>query len=140
MNKFITKKKVFWGSFLGVVIVPVVGSIFSYDYCFAQGHCPRLWDTIESITPIFFLFLPLFILSLITYWMREEVFRAWLRFAYWWIPLTMVLVLMTRDSSGGFGIPSIVTRESVSMIFSALFLIISLILIAYKSFAIRKKS
>ena len=140
MEKLLTKKKVFWASLMGVAIVPVVGSIFSYDYCFVQGRCPHLWGAIESATPIFFLFLPLFLLSLITYWMREEVFRAWLRFAYWWIPLTILLVLMTEDGSGGFGVPSIITKESVSMIFSGLFLIISLLLIAQKSYQLRKEN
>lgn len=136
MKNLVTKKKLLWVSLVGVLIVPALGSIFSYDYCFAQGHCPRLWEIIGSLTPIFFLFIPLFLLSLITYWMHEEVFLAWLRFTYWWIPLTILLVLMTKDSSGGFGIPDILSRESVAMIFSALFLFISLILIIWKALGI----
>ena len=138
MNKFITKKKVLWGSFVGVVFFMLIAGTRGVPFLcdeYDRG-CMKQYD---NVSVLFLIFLPLFILSLITYWMREEIFRAWLRFAYWWTPLTMVLVLMTHDSSGGFGIPSIISRESVSMIFSALFLIISLILISYKSFALRKK-
>ncbi|MBI5003526.1 hypothetical protein HZC00_00315 [Candidatus Kaiserbacteria bacterium] len=70
--------------------------------------------------------------------MREEVFRAWLRFAYWWVPLSIVLTLITPGGSGGFGIPNVIDQETVAFVFASLFSIISLIIIIRKYFATRR--
>lgn len=49
-------------------------------------------------TPLFFLF------SLITYKMRDEVFRAWWGFARWWAPVIIVVTLLLENAGGGGGI------------------------------------
>ena len=135
-----TKKVVFWVSF----IFSLIGFIFSsdriYTYCYQDGHCWQLWDFINSIGFLFFFFISIFILSLITYFLKEQVFRTWLHFAYGWIPLSLLFVYIASQSSGGgFGIPNVFDTESVSMIFSVLFFIISLILIFIKSIMLRKE-
>jgi hypothetical protein len=72
--------------------------------------------------------------------MREEVFRSWLHFAYWWVPLSIILTLITPDGSGGWGIPNLISPEIVAITFSSLFAIISLIIIIWKYFATRRSS
>ena len=138
MKNWPTKKKLLWVSLVLTVMGFLTTGLTMLKFWCGEGNYV-CWDKFDFFGNLTLIFLPVFILSLITFWMREEVFRAWLRFAYWWIPLTILLVLMTKDRSGGFGIPDIVTRESISMIFSTLFLLISLILITYKSFSLRKK-
>jgi len=103
-----------------------------------------VWDKVEWCEPIAFgLLAPLILLvpfSLLTYKMREEVFRAWLHFAYWWIPLSIVLTLLASGGSGGgFGIPNVFDQEFVAFVFSVLFAIISLVIILWKYLATRKK-
>ncbi len=136
-----TKKSVFWSSLMMGVLGYVLASPLEFGFCKETYTFGDRIGCLDKVVPmlgeiIILLTIPTFLLSLITYWMHEKVFRAWLRFAYWWIPLTIVLVLMTHDSSGGFGISDIVTREAVSMIFSALFLLISLVLIIWKALGI----
>lgn len=78
--------------------------------------------------------------SLLTYKMRDEVFRSWLHFAYWWVPISIVLTLLAGGGSGGgFGMSNVLDQEFFAFMFAALFTIISLIIIARKYFATRHK-
>lgn len=96
------------------------------------------WDRLEFAGNLILIFLPILIISLITYLLREEVFRAWLKFAYWWIPVSLAFIYLAGGSSGGgFGMPNVFDQEFVSIIFSGLFFIISLILIIWKHFSTR---
>lgn len=91
------------------------------------GNCPFILTEIGiNLFPV----IPLFILSLITYKMRDDIYQAWLRFARVWIPLSMVLILLAPEYSGDWMFP--VTKGSVAFSSSLLFVIISLILIAWE--------
>lgn len=137
-----TKKIVLWVGLIaffcgvGILFANDYGG-FSCHYYTANGHTVKYCET------GFFTLLPLattFLLSLITYKMRDEVFLAWLRFAYWWIPLSMFFTLITPGSSGGgFGIPSVFDKEFLAFILSALFFIISLVIIVRKALTLRNK-
>ena len=97
------------------------------------------WDKLEFIGHELLIFFPIFLLSLITYFLREEVFRAWLRFAYVWMPLSLVVIYLSAGwTGGGFGIPNVLDQETVAIIFSGLFIIISPLLILWKYFALRR--
>jgi len=79
------------------------------------------------IAPIFFAF-PF---SLITYFLREEIFRSWIRFTYIWVPVSMFLVLIIPGGAGNGAFPSLIDKESVSILMSGLYFIISLIMIIF---------
>lgn len=132
-----TKKKVFWISLVGVAVFFIAGYAIPL-LCGEYSYICQ--DRLETFFPSLLLFFPVFLFSLITYFVREEVFRAWLRFAYWWIPLSLVMIyLAAGNSGGGFGMPNILDQEFVALIFSGLFALISLILISIKSFLLRRK-
>ena len=81
---------------------------------------------------------PLVILLL---FLRQEVFKTWSKFAMVAIPLAVIWIALTPVQSGssaiaGLGIAE--DRESVTWIVSILFLVISLIIIAVKSYKLRK--
>lgn len=137
-----TKKKMFWGSLGGIAIYLLL--MFLRNYCFVQEHCRGLWNPlsphVDSIGSFLFLFPFVFFFSLITYKMREEVFRAWFNFTKWWVPISIFLILITPGSSGGgFGIPSVFDKGFLAFILSALFFIISLVIITRKSLRFRGK-
>lgn len=130
------KKIIFWTSLTGTVVyfLLVTYSYNLYDFCYSAGHCPSLFDSLDTIGPLIFLFPFVFVFSLITYFLREEVFRSWLHFAYWWLPLSVVLIWWAAGTSGGgFGMPNILDQETVAFVFSALFALISLLIIIIKS-------
>lgn len=79
--------------------------------------------------------IPLFILSLITYKMRGEVYSAWLKFTYVWIPLTMFMILIAPEYGNAF-LP--IEKGTVAGFFSLLYILISLIIIIWKYFATRR--
>ena len=114
-----------------LVLIPIYGT---YTLCNNNESC-------VSLLYYFFFygmfFLPLFILSLITYKLRDEVFKTWLHFVYWWVPLSVFLVFITPDSNPS--ILPIVTKGPVALLMSFLFLIISLIIIIIRFFTSRNK-
>ncbi len=94
-------------------------------------------ENLHSFMVIFLPFLPLFIFSLITYKMREATYLAWFNFAKWWIPLAMLSILIAPQYSHDWLFP--IDKGRVAFLVSLLFVIVSSILIAYKSYQLRKK-
>ncbi len=130
-----TKKNLLWVSGIIGGTFLLTDWIGTYKLCgkYATGNCPFL---LHNIFILFFPFLFVFILSLITYKMRDEIFRVWLKFAYIWIPLTLILTILAPEYD-----PSLlpVTKGVVSFFMSILFLIISLLIILIKYLSLRKK-
>ncbi len=92
-------------------------------------------DSLYKILILFTFFLPLCLFSFVTYKMRDEIFAAFRPFALWWIPLTISLILLAPVSDSGL-IP--IDKGRVSFGMNILFLRISLIIIAYKFFTLKK--
>ena len=135
----ITKKKVFWSSLGGVLLGFLITGTTMLTFWCGEGNY-ACWNKFEFPGHALLIFLPVFLFSVGTYFLREEVFRAWLRFAYWWIPLSLVMIYLAAGSGGGgWGIPNIYDQETFAVIFSGLFALISLILIAIKSLLLRRK-
>lgn len=51
-----------------------------------------------------FLSLSFLSLSIITYFLREEAFRAWWRFARWWALVIVAVTVLLENAGGGGGI------------------------------------
>jgi hypothetical protein len=114
-------------NFIGNVRICTKGGVENYS-------CLDMLSSIEVI------FLPIFailVFSLITYKMRDEVFRLWLRFVYWWIPFSMFLTLITPNANGGYFV-SLWDNEMTAIFSSFIFVIVSTILIIYKSMKTKK--
>lgn len=109
MKKLVTKKAVLLVSFFGLLggwallnplFFHICMNVSSYN---GYTHCEDdLSGTIGGIL-IFNLTIP-FLLSLLTYWMHDEIFTAWWSFARWLISInfliTSLILLMPHD--GGF--------------------------------------
>lgn len=108
------------------------------DIVAANGHlgtCPYTVAAIETIISPVLLF---FLFSIATYFMREEIFKTWVRFAFPWIVFTVLLAWITPNTGGGY--LSMGTDQAIiglGMILS--FIIISLVIILWKLFTIRPK-
>lgn len=103
-----TKKWVFWTGLVGTFLV---ASLFlvSADFCYSNTWCHKLSyfvrhnDGDSGVLFLVFLFPPLFLLSLLTYRMRDQVFRAWWNFARWWVPVIVVVTLLLNNKGSGGG-------------------------------------
>lgn len=64
---------------------------------------------------------------------NEATFRAWFRFAAWWIPLSVLLIALTPVNGGSWMPLYLVNKETVTFLVGGLFIAISLIGIVRKS-------
>ena len=109
-----------------------IGNYTLCDYFWtgsSAGECPHIF---AANGVALFPFFPLLLFSLITYFMRESVSRPWVRFA---VPATLLSVLaiflMHDSSGGGFGPQLSFGKGDVAFICGALFILISIGIIAY---------
>ncbi|MFA5831093.1 MAG: hypothetical protein WC878_04670 [Candidatus Paceibacterota bacterium] len=131
-----TKKNVLLISSNLIVILCFLAYIQTGDICYMKSWCRNFWEEINLLGAILFIFIPIFLFSLITYKMRDEVFRSWIHFSCWWIPLSTIVSLITPESSSSlFSLDG----KKIAVASSFLFALISLILIIYKSVKLRGK-
>ena len=131
-----TKKSILWVGLVGTIIFFTI-SILVRKYGCREDLFFFCKDSYVGLVFILkFLFPVMLFLSLITYKMRDEIFRSWIKFSYVWIPLTIILTLLAPEYS-----PSLLplTKGVISFYFSALFLLISIIIIISKSIFLRRK-
>lgn len=83
------------------------------------------------LLPVF----PLFILTIMMFFVRFETYEPWFRFARLWIPLSMLAIFFAPEYSN-FMNP--IEKGSVALITSALFILISLVIIGLKYFSLKK--
>jgi len=122
----INKKSVFFGSIFIALIILVINYFGAYNICNQDRTCALLLvDTIQTL----FIFIPILILSLVTYKMRDEVFHSWLKFAYVWVPLTIVLTFLAPEYDASL---VSITKGVISFVMSTVFLLVSLVIIFVK--------
>ncbi len=82
---------------------------------------------------IFYIFPFVFLFSLITYFLKEEIFHAWSKFTYVWVPISMFLVFIIPRGGGNGAFPSLIDNQLMAILMSGLFVIISIIMIIWLS-------
>lgn len=93
----------------GALTISATYVVFFISIFLTDEFCTSAWCRVHDddlLGLIFFTFLPLlpiFLLSLITYKMREEVFRAWWGFARWWVLVIIAVTLFLQNAGGGGG-------------------------------------
>lgn len=118
----LTKKNVLVGIIVGSLLVAYMFVTNMYDY--------------KNIFLALFIFPVSFLFSLITYFLSESVFRAWVNFAKWWVPLQILLVALTPETSGGYFVV-ILDKQFAAIILSGLFAVISLLTVLISWFRSR---
>ena len=125
--QILSKKNILISSLILSVFGLVLGKISD------QGSCgefdPCLWAAYPLLA-----FIPVLVFSLIIYFIKEEVFVLWKRVTSWWATITVILVMLSPTEHAdliGF------EKKSVLFILSIFYTLISLILIAYKSYKLR---
>jgi cytochrome bd-type quinol oxidase subunit 2 len=133
MKKLLTKKNILVtsGIITGCIVLLNVVGVFKI--------CADNYDCAEAIAQIVLVLYSLpvvFLLSLVTYKMRDEIFAAWISFAVCWIPLSMLAILLTpADDGGSFSIP---LKGPLALFCAVALLVISLVIIIYKHFTLKK--
>lgn len=116
-----------------VLAISFTGSLVFLVTLFAKqlGLCSVVNSScVEIFDPIaenFSAFIPLLLVALITYKVREEVYRTWFRFARIWIPLSMLAILVAPEYSSDWMFS--IEKGTVAFFSSVLFVLISLIIV-----------
>lgn len=118
-----------------VLLFGIIGSIFfllltySTEIGICKSSYKSCFEAYDKFAEAIFILFPVFLLSLITYKLREEIFQAWLRFSYFWVPLTILLTFLAPEYDNTL-VP--ITKGVVSFWMSAAFFIISLGIVIFK--------
>lgn len=129
---------------LGVSLVYVVCFVVAFlaSLLCESSKCRIPDDSVLGWILLNFIFLiPIFIFSLITYKMRQEVFQSWWRFARWFVLVIMLVTFLinSQRQGGGMGISGAISsgfNDLVIVIFYVIFIITSAVKI---TMAYRKK-
>lgn len=100
MKRSATKKRVLYVS--GAYSVFLLTLFLSDSFCHSSWCRVNVVDLLGMVVIVLVPLLPIFFFSLITYFAREEVFRAWWNFARWWVSTifvgTIFCILMPSDN------------------------------------------
>lgn len=138
----LSKKVIFFVSLIGTIILTGVIFIPNVDYCFSHNWCNQIWDWVGLLGPIIFVFPVIFFLSLITYNMQEEVFKHWIKFAIWYIPIFILFTIWISSSMHGGDFSGVIAggfEVLLSLLLLVLFFLISLIRIISKYHFLKKR-
>lgn len=98
----------------------------------------KIFDKLENFLIIYFMLsFVLLIPSLFLFIVKSAVYRSWRLFAIIFFPISLLLIASAPEYCGA--IVCLLTREAVTLYMSILFLIISLCIIAIKSWKLRGK-
>lgn len=93
----------------------------SYD---DAGWCWKYWDALGHIGNSLMIAVPFFIFSILSLLVSSDLSRGWKRFALWWVPLSILAILLAPDHGGGMLYPSL--QDMLSILLPALFIFISI--------------
>lgn len=130
---------------INVLRISAAYAVYAVVLFFTSITCHSDWCRINDedfLGQILFLFaplLPIFLLSLVTYKMRDEVFHAWWGFARWWAPIIVVATILLNNLGGGgtLGMNKDFTAFILIILYSILG-IVSLVKIVRAYFAARR--
>lgn len=134
-----TKKNITIISLVTAVVLIGWDYIGNARLCTSEGVLHYdCFNTISSIELIFFPVFPLAFLSLLTYRMRDEIFRAWTSFAVWWVPLSMLAIIIAPEEiKGSISVPM---KWPLAVFCAAILLLVSIIIILWKHYSLKKKN
>lgn len=118
-----------------------IATIVFSDLANKHDNFGLYWETVEMIVqvPAFFS-LSLFIISLILFFLHEEVFHSWKKFAIIYLPLAAIILVAAAGESGGGGIGAArIDGEIISWLLAIVFLTVSIGIIGYKVWQERRQ-
>ncbi len=102
----VTKRNVLLISLVGTLLILALFVLTVTDFCYNSVSCSNFFIVWHpwNIAEYFFFTPPILLFSLVTYWMKDEVFRAWWNFARWMVSIIIfaTIAIQFMPSNGGF--------------------------------------
>jgi len=140
----ISKRIVFWVSLtLSAVFIFMFFMNTGTNYCYSHGWCMWFRDFRSSFGIYFVIFPLVFLFSLVTYKMRDEVFKSWSTFSAFCVSifiLMMILLQIIPDDGGGALLGGGFVKVAFLLLFLFAYFLISLIIIISKHISLKKSA
>lgn len=131
-----TKRNVLLAVVIFVVIFFI--SVFSREISicpsFSYSSCAEFFDAFAAII---FSIISLFVFSLITFKMRDEVYQTWWKFASVVTALSMFAILISPSNSSNWMFP--IEKGNVAALSSLTFIISNILVISFKYNSLKRK-
>ena len=134
----ITKKNVLLSS--GLLVLVWIFEVFISpldNVCANQVYCANIADNVGTI--IFFFAPVVFTLSLVTCFLRDVVFILWARIMLLWIIVASIVIIFTPHNLHGGLFATDTGKPFIALLSAGLLMIISLLIITFKSIQLRRK-
>lgn len=134
----VKNKKVIVLSIIGLILGVLLTELPELGIC-NSSFCYDVLSDIIGVA-IGFYSISLLLISFILLFLRSEIYASWWKFARIYLPLALLLILIMglSSSDGSWGVSADFDAEITIWLTSGLFLVISLIIIAVKSWKLRK--
>lgn len=123
-------KTYWWRISISIVSLVVIFLGYLSIYAYEIGICSRGANCSFGYNPvidsILYLAISTLLVSLITFFVLDKVFKSWFKFYIVWIIITIIFIYLAPTYSSGV-IANSPTKEIVSIWMSVLFVIISII-------------
>lgn len=86
-----------------------------------------------NFSSFFLIFFPIALFSIITYFLKEGVFKSWLKFTRWYYPIYFLVILFLSDGGGFISLDA----KFFAINLSGFYIVISLTLIIYKAISLK---
>ena len=113
----------------------LVGSGVISIISFLTQYYSKNYSIADYLTWCTSLFGSIFILSIVIYFLKEQIFLSWRKFTLWWILISFFFVYISPTQDNFFGN----IAEGLALIFGIGYFFVSTILIIYKSIKLRKQ-
>lgn len=138
MKNLVTNRNILLVSLALVVATRLGGYCGVYpESCFASVFFDDI--VFSVLEPLFNISLSVVMASFFLFFTRNEVFASWFKFAKWWLPLSLILIILSPTDGSSAFFPALFSKELTSMWMGGLFVVISLLLIGVKSLQLREK-
>ncbi|MEK9186040.1 MAG: hypothetical protein AAB885_00450 [Patescibacteria group bacterium] len=135
------KIKIIWFiSVLGFILALFLTTPSSFGLCpQIDKFCLDPYDEILG-QPLGLFSIVIFFLPFSFFFLHESIFRSWAKFAKIYLPIAAILILGSAFSNqgGGWGVGADFDSELTTWWLAGIFLFVSLIIIAVKSWKLRK--
>lgn len=123
----------------------LIGFRYFSQWCIGAGQvCFRTFLDrmyLYTINPLFYFAISLLPIFLVLVFVPRSIFKSWLRFTTWAVPITFILIFLTPDSNPGAYTDFFpFYRDDAARLAGGVFTVVSLVLIIWKSVTSRRKT
>ena len=120
---------------LGIILFTISVLSREIGYCpsYSYSSCVVVFNALAEMLLLVF---PALFLFFVVYFMRNEIYEAWFLFTRWWIPLSMLSVLVAPEYAHDWMYP--IEKGNVAFGMSIIFILVSVLIIIVKFLSLKK--